>query len=149
MKKHLARLGPKLPRYYAQIMSVILLVLILAVPAMATDSTTGTSGNTQGTTTSQGTSHAGENMWDAADRIIRDVYTQIAGISTVLAGLMSAVAVVGRRFPTINIRRIKPGIGSRGFGLHGRSSTGWGLSWHTSVPCLMALPRWADTCTGR
>ena len=43
MKKHLARLGPKLPRYYAQIMSVILLVLILAVPAMATDSTTGTS----------------------------------------------------------------------------------------------------------
>ena len=47
MKKHLARLGPKLPRYYAQIMSVILLVLILAVPAMATDSTTGTSGNTQ------------------------------------------------------------------------------------------------------
>ena len=65
-------------------MSVILLVLILAVPAMATDSTTGTSGNTQGTTTSQGTSHAGENMWDAADRIIRDVYTQIAGISTVL-----------------------------------------------------------------
>ena len=97
MKKHLARLGPKLPRYYAQIMSVILLVLILAVPAMATDSTTGTSGNTQGTTTSQGTSHAGENMWDAADCIIRDVYTQIAGISTVLAGLMSAVAVVGAK----------------------------------------------------
>lgn len=36
-------------------------------------------------------------MWDAADRIIRDVYTQIAGISTVLAGLMSAVAVVGAK----------------------------------------------------
>lgn len=31
------------------------------------------------------------------DRIIRDVYTQIAGISTVLAGLMSAVAVVGAK----------------------------------------------------
>lgn len=83
MKKHLARLGPKLPRYYTQIMSTILLVLILTVPAMATDSTS--------------TSHAGEDMWAAADRIIRDVYTQIAGISTVLAGLMSAVAVVGAK----------------------------------------------------
>lgn len=38
-----------------------------------------------------------ENMWDAADRIIKDVYTKIAGISTVLAGLMSAVAVVGAK----------------------------------------------------
>ena len=36
-------------------------------------------------------------MWEAADRIIKDVYTQIAGISTVLAGLMSAVAVVGAK----------------------------------------------------
>lgn len=83
MKKRLARLGPKLPRYYTQIMSVILLVLILAVPAMAAESTSA--------------SHAGEDMWAAADRIIRDVYTQIAGISTVLAGLMSAVAVVGAK----------------------------------------------------
>jgi len=40
---------------------------------------------------------AAENMWDAAERIIKDVYTKIAGISTVLAGLMSAVAVVGAK----------------------------------------------------
>ena len=34
-----------------------------------------------------------EDMWTAANRIIVDVYNKIAGISTVLAGLMSAVAV--------------------------------------------------------
>ena len=36
-------------------------------------------------------------MWTAANRIIVDVYNKIAGISTVLAGLMSAVAVVGAK----------------------------------------------------
>ena len=38
-----------------------------------------------------------EDMWTAANRIIVDVYSKIAGISTVLAGLMSAVAVVGAK----------------------------------------------------
>jgi NADH:ubiquinone oxidoreductase subunit 4 (subunit M) len=41
--------------------------------------------------------YAVENMWQVANRIIRDVYTQIAGISTVMAGLMSAVAVIGAK----------------------------------------------------
>ena len=50
MKKHLARLGPKLPRYYAQIMSVILLVLILAVPPWLLTAQL-EQRNTQGTTT--------------------------------------------------------------------------------------------------
>ena len=36
-------------------------------------------------------------MWTAANRIIKDVYTKIAGVSTVLAGLMSAVAVIGAK----------------------------------------------------
>ena len=40
---------------------------------------------------------AGEDLFKAADKIIRDVYNQIAGISTVLAGLMSAVAVIGAK----------------------------------------------------
>ena len=40
---------------------------------------------------------ATENMWTVANRIIVDVYNQIAGISTVLAGLMSAVAVIGAK----------------------------------------------------
>lgn len=40
---------------------------------------------------------AGENMFQVADSIIRDVYNNIAGISTVLAGLMSAIAVIGAK----------------------------------------------------
>ena len=41
---------------------------------------------------------AGEDLFQVADNIIRDVYNHIAGISTVLAGLMSAVAVIGLKF---------------------------------------------------
>ena len=43
--------------------------------------------------------HAGavDDMWVVANRIIKDVYTKIAGVSTVLAGLMSAVAVNGAK----------------------------------------------------
>lgn len=40
---------------------------------------------------------AGEDLFTVADNIIRDVYNHIAGISTVLAGLMSAVAVIGAK----------------------------------------------------
>lgn len=36
-----------------------------------------------------------EDMWTVANRIIVDVYNKIAGISTVLAGLMTAVCVIG------------------------------------------------------
>ena len=38
-----------------------------------------------------------DDMWVVAKRIIVDVYGKIAGVSTVLAGLMSAVAVVGAK----------------------------------------------------
>lgn len=38
-----------------------------------------------------------DDMWTVANRVIVDVYTKIAGISTVLAGLMSAVAVIGAK----------------------------------------------------
>lgn len=40
---------------------------------------------------------AGEDMFEVADNIIRDLYSHIAGISTVLAALMSAIAVVGAK----------------------------------------------------
>lgn len=40
---------------------------------------------------------AGEDLFQVVDNIIRDVYENIAGISTVLAALMSAVAVVGAK----------------------------------------------------
>lgn len=38
-----------------------------------------------------------DDMWTVGRSIIVDVYGKIAGISTVLAGLMSAVAVVGAK----------------------------------------------------
>lgn len=43
------------------------------------------------------TAYAVEDMWTVANRIITDLYSKIAGISTVLAGLMSAVAVIGAK----------------------------------------------------
>jgi len=43
------------------------------------------------------TVYAAEDVFTAANRIIIAVYNSIAGISTVLAGLMSAVAVVGAK----------------------------------------------------
>lgn len=39
----------------------------------------------------------GEDLFQAADDIIRDVYSHIAGISTVLAALMSSIAVIGAK----------------------------------------------------
>ena len=41
--------------------------------------------------------YAVEDVFTAANRIIKTVYNSIAGISTVLAGLMSAVAVIGAK----------------------------------------------------
>ena len=38
-----------------------------------------------------------DDMWSVANKIIVDVYNKIAGISTVLAGLMTTVAVVGMK----------------------------------------------------
>ena len=64
----------KLYRIYITSLTVILLVALTTIPAFAA-----------------------EDMWTAANRIIVDVYNKIAGISTVLAGLMSAVAVIGAK----------------------------------------------------
>lgn len=36
-------------------------------------------------------------MFEVADSIIRDVYNDIAGISTILAALMSSIAVIGAK----------------------------------------------------
>jgi len=64
----------KLFKLYLFSLTALLLTALFTVPAYAT-----------------------EDMWTAANRIIVDVYTHIAGISTVLAGLMSAVAVIGAK----------------------------------------------------
>ena len=66
------RLCPKLPRVYTGSMTALAVCAVLAVPAFAA-----------------------ADMWAVAQNIIVDVYNHIAGISTALAGLMSAVAVIG------------------------------------------------------
>lgn len=73
-KQFLERLGSHMSRLYVQVMLVVLTLTVLTVPAFALD-----------------------DMWTVANRIIVDVYTKIVGISTVLAGLMSAVAVIGAK----------------------------------------------------
>lgn len=42
-----------------------------------------------------------DDMWTVANNIIVDVYGKIVGVSTVLAGLMSAVAVIGAKLSNI------------------------------------------------
>lgn len=74
IKALFAKHCPKLGRYYAAIMAVFLIAIYLSPSALAA-----------------------EDMWVAANRIIVDVYNKVAGISTVLAGLMSAVAVIGAK----------------------------------------------------
>ena len=60
----------KLYRIYVSCLTLMLMLTALTVPALAVD-----------------------DMWTVANTVIVDVYSKIAGISTVLAGLMSAVAV--------------------------------------------------------
>ena len=67
---------PRLPRVYIHTMTAVLLCAALALPGMAAANT------------------AGNDMWTVAQNIIVDVYNHIAGISTALAGLMSAIAVI-------------------------------------------------------
>ena len=64
-----------LHRCYLCLMLAALLLMLLPVHALAAD-----------------------DMWVVADKLIKDVYRNIAAISTVLAGLMSAIAVIGVKF---------------------------------------------------
>lgn len=73
-KQFWERLGSRMPCLYVRVMLVVLTLTVLTVPAFAAD-----------------------DMWTVANRIIVDVYSKIVGISTVLAGLMSAVAVIGAK----------------------------------------------------
>jgi hypothetical protein len=75
MKKTFAeKLGENMYKFYFTIMIAVLLAIIPSHTAIAA-----------------------EDMWAVADRIIKDVYGKIAGISTALAGTMSAVAVIGAK----------------------------------------------------
>lgn len=74
MKRLFRCTRPNLGRYSFFAVTAFLFVLCLSTTAFAVD-----------------------DMWTVANRIIVDVYEHIAGISTVLAGLMSAVAVIGAK----------------------------------------------------
>ena len=72
------RIGQRLCRYYISITIFVSLMFFTMPTVFATN--TGTM-----------------NIWDLANKIIVDVYTGIAGISTALAGMMTAVAVIGAK----------------------------------------------------
>lgn len=75
IKSAIAQMGRNLPRIYLVLTVSAALMLCLGAPAFAVG-----------------------DMWTEGKRIINDVYSQIVGISTVLAGLMSAVAVLSCKF---------------------------------------------------
>ena len=70
----LTRLGPRLPGWYVRAMAVIMTAACLTTPALAAT-----------------------DLWAAAQAIIVDIYSHIATLSTALAGLMSAIAVLGAK----------------------------------------------------
>ena len=75
IKKIVYRQCCKMPQYYVLIMSIVLLAFVCTPSAFAVD-----------------------DIWTVGRSIITDVYQKIVGISTLLAGLMSAVAVLGCKF---------------------------------------------------
>ena len=68
------KVGPNLGKYYVFVMINILILSSITLQVFAV-----------------------EDMWTVAQKLIIQVYGDIAGISTVLAGLMSAVAVIGAK----------------------------------------------------
>ncbi len=64
----------KIYRGYIVALSLLLILSVTVLPAYAVD-----------------------DMWTVAKKIIVDVYAKIVSISTVLAGLMSAIAVIGAK----------------------------------------------------
>ncbi len=70
----LARPGPRLPLWYIRIMAAAITAICLTTPALAAT-----------------------DLWTAAQTIIVDIYGHIATLSTALAGLMSAIAVLGAK----------------------------------------------------
>lgn len=82
-KNFWGQLCPRLPRIYIGTMTALLLCAALTLPALAS------------ATPSPSPAVSGSDMWTVGKNLIVDVYNKIAGISTALAGLMSAVAVIG------------------------------------------------------
>ena len=90
----------KLYRVYVSSLMLLLMLSLVTMPAFAAD-----------------------DMWTVANKIIVDVYTHIAGISTVLAGCPPSRSSV-QSCPTTSTRSIRRGTGSSVSGSHGPLSTG-------------------------
>ena len=103
----------RLYQMYLTALSLVLVVAVMITPALAV-----------------------EDMWTVANRIIVDVYAKIVSISTVLAGLMSAIAVIGAK---LSKRLIRHGTGSSVFGLRGLSSTASARSSPMLLRCSAGL----------
>ena len=73
IRKMIVRLCPNLHKYYVFVMILCVFTLCFGVNAYASD------------------------IWDSAKQLIIDIYGKIVGISTVLAALMSAIAVLGAK----------------------------------------------------
>jgi hypothetical protein len=80
IKKFLINVLQKLPQYYLLIMAVVL------ISAMAVTNVYASQGAVAGT-----------DIWAKGKEMIIDIYNKIVGISTVLAALMSAIAVIGAK----------------------------------------------------
>ena len=78
MRNFVVRISPKLSRYYLFIMFALLLLGLSFTVAFAEVG-------------------ASTDMGGLAQKIIKDGYSKNAGISTILAALMSAVAVIGAK----------------------------------------------------
>jgi len=74
IKKFIVKISPHLYKHYSLIMVILLAVAFTAVNVYAAD-----------------------DIWAVAKSLIKDIYAGIVGISTVLAGLMSAIAVIGAK----------------------------------------------------
>ncbi len=74
MKNFIIKISPKLSKYYVFIMALVLIFAFSTINA-----------------------YAATDIWSKAETLIKDLYAKIAGISTILAGLMSAIAVLGAK----------------------------------------------------
>lgn len=73
-RKFIVRVSPKLSKYYVFIMLLVFVFIL--------------------TTTNV---YAATDIWAKGKEVIIDIYNKIVGISTVLAALMSAIAVIGAK----------------------------------------------------
>lgn len=108
----------KLYRIYVSCLTLMLMLTALTVPALAVD-----------------------DMWTVANTVIVDVYSKIAGISTVLAGLMSAVAVVGAKLSNNQHKVDQAWDWLKRIWIAWAIINGIARSSPMLLPCLMALQR--------